>query len=138
MANLLDTDFGSESEGENFNPAPAVGSDDEDLAESDNEVTVRAKANGANSSRKSTHPDVEEEDTGRPGAGGSIEQTRGAGNRRADEELEDGEDEEGRANGHTKNTNGLDEDDEDEDDEDEEDAVKVNLAISVGFIQPSD
>ena len=137
MANLLDTDFGSESEGENFNPAPTVGSDDEDLGESDNEVTVRPKSNGANSSRKNTLPDVEEKDTGRPGVGGSMEQARGAGNRRPDEELDD-EDEEGGMNGHTKGANGLDDDDEDEDDEDEEDAVKVGLARSSNCIWPLD
>ncbi|MCJ1282111.1 transcription elongation factor spt5 [Xylographa opegraphella] len=124
MANLLDTDFGSESEGESFNPAPAVGSDDEDLGESDNEVADRSKSNGANSSHKNINQDVEEEDGGRAGAEGSIEQTRGVGTRRAEEELEDDEDEEADANGHNQNTNGLDDDDEDEDDEDEEDAVK--------------
>ena len=138
MANLLDTDFGSESEGENFNPAPAVGSDDEDLGESDNEVTVGSKLNGADSSRKNKHPVVADDDTGRPGAGGPIEQPRGAVNPQAHEELEDDEDEEGGANGRNTNPNGLDDDDEDEDDEDEEDAVKVNLAILFDFVRGRD
>ena len=131
MANLLDADFGSESEGENFNPAPAVGSDDEDLAESDNEVTVRQKTNGANSSHNITRSDIEDDSAGRPGVGRSTEHTRGAGSRAAGEEPEDDEDEDGVPDESNEHTNGADEEDEDEDedDEDEEDAVKVNLTI---------
>jgi transcription elongation factor SPT5 len=118
--NLLDTDFGSESENDNFNPAPAVGSDDEGLDASDGEEVVKPKSNGATSSRKL------DESNGHQSNGTSVQIRSGAnGDLDADEE----DDEDGDADDADGNLDGGpdDEEEEDEDDEDEEDAVTVSI-----------
>lgn len=119
--NLLDTDFGSESEDDNFNPAPAVGSDDEGLDASDGEEAVKPKSNGATSSRKL------DESNGHQSNGTSVQIRSGAnGDLDADEE----DDEDGDADDADGNLDGgpddEEEEEEDEDDEDEEDAVTVS------------
>lgn len=116
--NLLDTDFGSESEDDNFNPAPAVGSDDEGLDASDGEEVVKPKSNGATSSRKL------DESNGHQSNRTSVQNRSGAnGDLDADEDDEDGDadDADGNLDGGPD-----DEEEEDEDDEDEEDAVTVS------------
>lgn len=120
-ANLLDTDFGSESEDDSFNPAPAVGSDDEGLDASDVEQVVKPKVNGATSSHNL------DEMNGHQSNGASAQSRGGAyGDLDADEE----DDEDGDADNADGNLDGGpddEEEDEDEDDEDEEDAVTVSL-----------
>ena len=96
-ANLYDADFGSESEGEDFNPEPAVASDDEGGPGSDEEAarpsTKTNRANGRKNGRKEANEEDEDE-----------------------ERLDDG----------LEVVNGEDEDDEDdEEDEDDEDAISV-------------
>jgi len=122
--NLLDTDFGSESEDDNFNPAPAVGSDDEGLDGSDVEEVVKPKLNGATSSRNLN------ESNGHQSNGASAQSRGGAyGDLNADEE----DDEDGDADNTNGNLDGGPDDEEeedDEDDEDEEDAVTVSLRQS--------
>ena len=128
MANLLDTDFGSESEDDNFNPAPAMGSDDEGLGDSDIEENVNHTTNRANSSRQSEAQDLDNGDAARNGDTDITGQrgTSGVEDLNGDEE----DDEEDGADGHKRNGDGMDdeeEDEEDEEDEDDEDAVTVSL-----------
>ena len=101
-ANLYDADFGSESEGEDFNPEPAVASDDEGGAGSE-EGAVRpsTKTNGANGPKHSRQEaDEEDED---------------------EERLDDG----------LEVVNGDDEDEDDEEDEEDEDAVSVRGIVNL-------
>lgn len=57
MANVQEIDFGSESEGEDFNPAPAVDSDDE--AGSDHAPST-SKKNGSSSARRAVQADADD------------------------------------------------------------------------------
>ncbi|MCJ1471740.1 transcription elongation factor spt5 [Lambiella insularis] len=114
MSNLLDADFGSESEDDNFNPAPAVGSDDEGLGDSDNEVAVSTDTHGNQKPRASIPHEIDEPVVGR------RDRTINKG---TNEDVDD-EGDDAAVDGPDENGNGLDdEDEEDEEDEDEEDAV---------------
>jgi len=118
--NMLDADFGSESEDENFNPAPAVGSDDEGLEDSDAEEAVKPKANGATSVRNLDSSNERQ-------SNGASAPIRGGDKRHHDAVEED--DEDGDADEIDGNLDGGPDDDEeeDEDDEDEEDAITVSV-----------
>ena len=120
-AALLDQDFGSESEDDNFNPAPADDSDNEAAGDSDAEVSSKPVANGAEQKRQST---------GKSHGGGDGEDTKGTppvkgnglqqnGRRESGEGEEDEEDLDESAG---EDLNGAD-DDEDEEDEEDEEAV---------------
>ena len=118
--NLLDADFGSESEDDNFNPAPAVGSDDERLEDSDAQKVAKLKMNGTTSSRSL-------DDNNGHRSSGASGQIRVGDN--GDLDVDEEDDEDGEADDVSGNLDGrLEEDEEDEDDEDdEEDAVTVSM-----------
>lgn len=111
-AALLEQDFGSESEDDNFNPAPADESDNEAGGDSDTEPNSKPITNSTDRGRRSSaentgrvkspehEPNVEDEDEG--------DDVNGVG----DQEDED--------------------DDEDEDEEeDEDDAITVRCSVPV-------
>lgn len=98
---LLEEDFGSESEDDNFNPAPLGNSDSDAAGDSEDETNVTAKTNGVQQRRRSSGGDIDGEaakDTKENGL-----DVDGAG----EEDEEDEED--------------------DDDDEDDEDAISVRL-----------
>ena len=128
MANLLDTDFGSESEDDNFNPAPAFGSDDEAAEDSDTEETARPKTNGANGTHTRQPSSLGPDNHGSKdpqninAAGQNLDRAQGP---------EEEDDEDGVADGvedaiEDALDGGDDDEDEDDEDEDEEDAVTVS------------
>lgn len=124
MSNLLDADFGSESEDDNFNPAPAVGSDDEVPGDSDNEVTVNAHTNGNKTSRQPKNSDADEPIVEQ--SGGAINNGTNGTNGDADDDGNDLE-----ADGLDDIDNGIDDEDEDEeDDEDDEEEGAVTVSLS--------
>ena len=115
MTSVLDQNYGSESDDENFNPAPADESDNEAPDGSDAEVNIkqgarqrRASSLGSNDSAESPAPKPN-----RQKKNGVV--SNGAG---LDEDGED--DEEGRGSARDE-----DEEEEEDDDEDDEDAVTV-------------
>ena len=101
---MADADFGSESEGEPFNPAPAIDSDNEDIGH-DRDHQPRKRRLTEESPPRSK-PEVLDED---------------------DEEDEDEREDEPQASRPPKELD--DEADEDEDDEDDEDEVTVCLSF---------
>ncbi|KAL8997939.1 MAG: hypothetical protein Q9169_002932 [Polycauliona sp. 2 TL-2023] len=108
---LLEQDFGSESEDDNFNPAPADESDNEVAADSDPDARPTTNSGtDRRKSRQSEPEDVKEEDGNKDSASvlDDSKPFRGPG-------LDD-EDEGDNVNGH-----GPDVDDEDEEDLEEED-----------------
>ena len=125
MANLLDTDFGSESEDDNFNPAPAVGSDDEGQGDSDNEEIVKQRTNGASTARQPTNQGRHAE-----GTNGSGNSTDKGPNRAANSgglEAND-EDEEDAVADELDDSLGGGIDDDEEEEEDEEEDVTVSVS----------
>ena len=100
---LLDHDFGSESEDDNFNPAPADESDNE--GEVDAIATTKAVTNGT---QRQGPASEEEEGSGRSPAGVA----NGEEDDHGDEELNGGE-------------AGDDNEDEDEDEEEDEDDEEI-------------
>ena len=135
MDTLLNPDFGSESEDDNFNPAPAVGSDDEDGGESDREDSRQPKTNGTTQSRYSptqeshTGDGVEEQELATNGKTGSAANLPKAEDDEAEEDDEEDDEVEAEVARQANGVSGKldeDEDEEDEeDDEDDEDAVSV-------------
>ena len=128
-AALLAEDFGSESEDDNFNPAPAEDSDNDAAGESDEEVDSRVNANNLEQRRR---PSEQEADVGKDDADGSLvngRQTNGHGSRATANEKDEGskESETGRLNGGDEGGDPEDEEDEDDDEEeeDEEEAISV-------------
>ncbi len=121
-AALLDQDFGSESEDENFNPAPADESDNEAAGDSDAEVSSKPTTNGAEQRRRSTRDGSEDED-GEDGLGATPsvkgKGLQSNGRRPSGEGAEDEED--GNESG-GEDIEGAD-DDEDEEEEEDEEAV---------------
>lgn len=131
---LLDADFGSESEDDNFNPAPADVSDNDAIGESDTEDPMRSNGNTSEQTRPTIQGDGHERDD-KHGAG--VKQHNDQSRR---ESRDDGD---GAAMNGTHDVNGdgendagvgdrdvdeedEEEDDEDEDDEDDEEAVSVS------------
>ena len=100
---LLEEDFGSESEDDNFNPAPLGNSDSDAAGDSEDESNVTTKTNGVQQRRRS------------PGG-------------RTDGEA----DKETKENGLDVDAAGEEDEDDDEDDdgddEDDEDAISVRVA----------
>ena len=130
MDTLLNTDFGSESEDDNFNPAPAVGSDDEGVEEGDMEGSQKPKTNGTTYSRNSPsqgkHSDdgVEEQGSATNGRIGNTTKPSKAEDEGADDEDNEA-DVADEANGVNGKEDENDEDEDEEDDEDDEDDVSV-------------
>ena len=130
MDTLLNTDFGSESEDDNFNPAPAVGSDDDGVEESDMDGLQKPKTNGTTYSRYSPtqekHSDDGVEEQGSATNGRTSNTTKPS---RAEHEGADDDDNEAdvanEANGVHGTRDENDEDEDEEEDEDDEDDVSV-------------
>ena len=130
MDTLLNTDFGSESEDDNFNPAPAVGSDDDGVEESDMEGLQKPKTNGTTYSRYSPtqekHSDDGVEDQGSAKNGRTSNTMKSS---KAEDEGADDEDNEAdvadEVKGVDRKRDQNEEDEDEEDDEDDEDAVSV-------------
>lgn len=127
MTSVLDQNFGSESEDENFNPAPADDSENEAPDGSDAEVNVkqgarqrRASSLGSNDSAESPahNPDRRKKN-------GIV--SNGAG-------LGEDEEDDGDANGSVRDEDEEDEDD--DDDDDDEDAVTVFYFLRSQPVQP--
>ena len=124
-AALLAEDFGSESEDDNFNPAPAEDSDNDAAGESDEEVN-------AQNFEQRRRPSEQEADVGKDDADGSAvngRQINGHGSRAPANEKDEGprESEAGKLNGADEGGDPEDEEDEDDDEEeeDEEEAISV-------------
>ena len=100
---LLEEDFGSESEDDNFNPAPLGNSDSDPAGDSEDETNVATKPNGVQQRRRSSGGEVDGEANKNTKENGLA--VDGAGEEEDDEEEDD-----------------------DEDDEDDEDAISVRLA----------
>lgn len=125
-AALLDQDFGSESEDDNFNPAPADDSDNDAAGENDNAVTERPRTNGSEQTRRPTHNEGhnDEEDTmARPKELHGTGRGRGGGVGGEDNDAVGEDDDDTKPNGAGGDDEDDEEDDEDEDDEDEEVSV---------------
>ena len=128
-AALLAEDFGSESEDDNFNPAPAEDSDNDAAGESDEEVNSRANAHTFEQRRRLSEQEV---DVGKDDADGSLvngRQTNGHGSRAPANEKDEGpkKSDARRLNGADEGGDPEDEEDEDDDEEeeDEEEAISV-------------
>lgn len=114
MASLLEQDFGSESEDDNFNPAPADESDNDVADNSDAEVSIKRNVNERRRSSVGSNapPESPKKSNGRGRADHGPSGAGVNGDEEDDEELNgsvhDDEDEE-----------------EDEEDDDDEEAVTV-------------
>lgn len=117
MTSVLDQNYGSESDDENFNPAPADESDNEAADDSDTEVNIKQSARQRRRSSLGSNDSAESpaQKPNRPKKNGIV--SNGAG---LDEDGEDDAD----GNGSVHDEDG-EEDDDDDDDEDDEDAVTV-------------
>lgn len=106
---LLEQDYGSESEDDNFNPAPLGNSDSDAAGDSEDDTNVTTKTNGVQQRRRSS--------------GGEID---GKADKNTKENARD-------VDGAGEEDDGEEEDDngDDEDDEDDEDAISVRLATLV-------
>ena len=132
-AALLDQDFGSESEGDNFKPAPAEDSDNDAAGDSDVEEFPVGQVNGNKDSGHEQRASDEEKDTTRPaGSNGLIERIADG---HGMQDYKGG----GNTGSERRNMGGLDgagdDDDgdvEDEVEEDEEEDDDDEDAISVG------
>lgn len=121
-AALLDQDFGSESEDDNFNPAPADDSDNEAAGDSDAEVSSKPTKNGADKRRRSIkegNGDEEgEEDTE------ATQPLNGTG-LHSNVPRQNGEGEEDDNDSGDEDIDGADDDEDEEDEEDEEAVVRL-------------
>ena len=99
---LLEQDFGSESEDDNFNPAPAGDSDNDAAGESEDEANIKTKANGVQRWRRPSEQEIDSEAQKSTGENG-IKDMDGL--------AEEDEEESG--------------DGDDDEEEDEEDAISV-------------
>lgn len=126
-AALLDQDLGSDSEDDNFNPAPAVESDNDAAGNSDDDEGAIPRVNGDQDQRRPSKQRVGDEQV--DGTRVLSERANGRGaavNGSGEPKEEDDEDAE------PKRLGGLDgaaedddEDEEEEDEEDEEEAISV-------------
>jgi len=129
---LLDADFGSESEDDNFNPAPADVSDNDAIGESDTEDAVRSNGHPSEQPQPTIQGDGRVEKNG-PGVKQNGEQSR---RRSRDDGGSEDIDGARNVNGHGDNGTGAgdrdgddeeeEEDEDDEDDDDDEEAVSVS------------
>ena len=126
MADFLNQDFGSESEDDNFNPAPADESDNEAQGDLEDDINVQQPTGGYEQPRRRSSPSMQfqqdaeptDEDRSSPGP------MNGTTAQRLDNEEED-DDAEGSGEDIVDGEGDDDEDDED-DDEDEEEAITVS------------
>ena len=100
---LLEEDFGSESEDDNFNPAPLGNSDSDAAGDSEDKTHMTTKTNGVQHRRRSSEAEIDGEPNKNTKENGLD--VDGAGE----------EDEE-------------EEEDDDGDDEDDEDAISVRIS----------
>ncbi|KAI4250157.1 MAG: hypothetical protein L6R40_000329 [Gallowayella cf. fulva] len=117
-AKILDQDFGSESEDDNFNPAPADDSDNEVAADSDTEERPTPKLATARRKSHQSEPDgvKEEDDDGKQDSASVLDENRPF-TRPGLEDEDEGED---------VNGGGADDEEDEEeleDDDDEDDVV---------------
>ena len=124
MASFLEQDFGSESEGEGFNPAPADESDNEAAANSDADVSIKQDGSEGRGSLAGSDSQPQSPQKRRHGR-----DTNGYGPNGGDADR-DGEDEE-------NNEASVREDDEEDDDDDEEEAVTVITSARLSHWQPA-
>ncbi len=130
-AALLDADFGSESEDDNFNPPPADVSDNDAAGDSDAEGTVKSREDPNEQSRRSMFQD---------GYDGDED---GVSKKRQDEEQNRRRSRDVKVNGNVEEDaqdivgvygeNGVGDGDEDEED-DEEDEDEDEEAVSVSWV----
>lgn len=139
-ATFVNQDFGSESEDDNFNPAPAEDSDNDAPGSSDVEGDMSRKMHDAQKGRRTSAQQMSDDDeegvTQRPSANGADgRRSHGHSSR----ELKDEEDVEhdgnqqndsGGLNGAADDDEG-DEEDEDEDEEEEGEAISVRSGASM-------
>lgn len=138
MSSLLNQDFGSESEGDDFNPAPASDSDNEAGGDAEDGTEVRQDSNGNQQRQRSAggRADVEGEDP-TPRANG---QQRNSGTKDEDgvvgdldNEIKDTAVKADSTVGGEDGEEDDDEEDEADEDDDEEDAVVVSSPDAHAF-----
>ncbi|KAH1487218.1 hypothetical protein LV164_004801 [Aspergillus fumigatus] len=112
--NFLNEDFGSEEEDDDFNPAPAEDSDEEDVKP---QSTSRGRIN--EEEEDDDHADVKPERADREGSEDDVKEDIDADEADAGGERDEGEDEEEGENDEDDEEEG-EEEEEDEDDEDED------------------
>lgn len=127
-AALLDQDFGSESDDDNFNPAPADDSDNDAAGESDNEVTERPRMNGSEQTRRSARDEghnAEGDIRARPTELHGTTRSGGGGVVGEDDDAVGEDDDDTKPNG----AGGDDEDDEEDDEEDDDEDEEVSVCL---------
>ena len=133
-AALLDADFGSESEDDNFNPAPASESDNEGAGDSNDELSSKQNGNDTDQRRRTSGDERNRSKDHGPTKGTSQRNGNLASGQIGDEADENGD--AALDGSDAENGNGAagdEEDDEDEDDDDDEDEEED---ISVCQSQP--
>ena len=133
MASFSNQDFGSESEEDDFNPAPAIDSDDEGDVKPEEEATP-AKLNSEPASRPIPREDYDDDDEEiKPALVNGAEdgaEPDGDGDEELDGEANADGDEGAPRRGNRDDDDEEDEDDEDDDeDEDEEGDVQVGQCL---------
>ncbi len=119
-AALLNQDFGPESEDDDFNPAPAVESDDEAAGDSENENKGQTTPDSTKRRASSVADDRSLDARSNQGQRNGERRTQPV-----EDEDDDVKDEEPRVNGIGEDGEEEEGDEADEDDEDEEDAISV-------------
>ena len=113
-AAILEADFGSESEDDNFNPAPADDSEIEEVGDMNDEVGLKSEEKGVDQKQA---------------ASGNID-TKNAPQRDlylgAEEKAQDGQDDSDQENGNAAGGDDEDEEDPEDDDDDDEDDEPVH------------
>ncbi len=129
---LLDTDFGSESEDDNFNPAPADDSDIEDAGVSNDELGSNPGKKGVDQSRTASGNDSK--------APKGASQRNGHRNSGDDAGLngDDGQNDSDHNNGNGAKADEEEEEDLEDDEDDEDDDEPVCLCISPHLCPVSD
>lgn len=127
-ATLLDVDFGSESEDDNFNPAPADVSDNDAAGESDTESVVKRPGGPSDQARRPVPKDGLNELEG--GAAGMRQNGEQKSRRSQDEtgNVNKEADAQDAAGEYDEDGIGDDDDEEDEEDEDDEDEEAVSVS----------
>lgn len=132
-AALLGQDFGSESEDENFNPAPADESDNEAAGDSDAEVNIEPNSNGVEPGQRPAKEQQSEDDIENKQGIADVRVTGQQSNGRGASSAGDGNEGDANESG-AEDLGGALEDEEDDDDEDEDE--DPDDAVSVGLPQP--
>lgn len=134
-SSLLEPDFESESEDDNFNPAPADVSDNDAIGESDTEDVVRPGGTSSEPPRRTIQGDGHGRDESLdPGVKQNGELSR---RRSRDDGSGENADDSHDVNGRGENGTGIGDrdvdDEDDEEDEDDEDDEDDEEAVSVGW-----